>query len=82
MLDIRTISLIRVSTLASRPEFRKQLAEELRLIKDSSSATRADSMKFFFNHISLPAFPLRWNRFERFRKYSAQPQKAWKNRKK
>ena len=57
MLDTRTISLIRASTLASRAEYKKELAEELRLIKASSSATRAELYEVFLQSYLFAGFP-------------------------
>ncbi|MFI5264470.1 MAG: carboxymuconolactone decarboxylase family protein [Candidatus Kapaibacterium sp.] len=57
MLDSRTISLLRCSTLASRPEFRNELAEELRQIKAASSATRAELYEVFLQSYLFAGFP-------------------------
>jgi len=57
MLDNRTASLIRVSTLASRPEFRNELAEELRKIKDSGLACREELYEVFLQTYLFVGFP-------------------------
>lgn len=57
MLDARTASLIKVSTLASRPEYRTQLIEELRIIKSASSATREELYEVFLQSYLFAGFP-------------------------
>lgn len=57
MLDDRSVSLIRVSMLASRPEYRNELIEELRNIKASSSATRAELYEVFLQTYLFAGFP-------------------------
>jgi 4-carboxymuconolactone decarboxylase len=57
MLDTRTTSLIRVSTLASRPEFKNELAEELRRIKEFSSASREELYEVFLQTYLFAGFP-------------------------
>jgi len=57
MFDTRTTSLIRVSTLASRPEFKSDLSEELRKIKESSSATREELYEIFLQTYLFAGFP-------------------------
>ena len=57
MLDNRTLSLIRVSTLASRPEFRNELVEELRKIKEFSIAAREELYEVFLQTYLFAGFP-------------------------
>jgi hypothetical protein len=57
MLDTCTASLIRVSTLASRPEFKNELAEELRKIKASSAASRDELYEVFLQAYLFAGFP-------------------------
>jgi alkylhydroperoxidase/carboxymuconolactone decarboxylase family protein YurZ len=57
LLDIRTASLIRASTLASHPEYRTELAEELRQIKANSTATRAELYEVFLQLYLFAGFP-------------------------
>ena len=57
MLDNHTVSLIRISTLASRPEFRNELAEELRKIKESSLAAREELYEVFLQTYLFAGFP-------------------------
>jgi len=57
LLDTRTTSLLRVSTLASRPEYRNELAEELRLVKTASSVSRAELYEVFLQSYLFAGFP-------------------------
>src|SRR5947209_10760150 len=57
MLDSRTASLIRAATLASRPEFKSELTEELRKIKESSSASREELYEVFLQSYLFAGFP-------------------------
>ncbi len=57
ILDARTASLIKVSTLASRPEYRIELIEELRKIKSISSATKAELYEVFLQSYLFAGFP-------------------------
>ncbi|MDP4220388.1 MAG: carboxymuconolactone decarboxylase family protein [Bacteroidota bacterium] len=57
MLDSRTASLIRVSTLASRPDFKSELTEELRRVKESSSAERAELYEVCLQSYLFAGFP-------------------------
>lgn len=57
MLDDRSVSLIRVSVLASRPEFRNELTEELRKIKAASFATRTELYEVFLQSYLFAGFP-------------------------
>ncbi len=57
MLDARTASLIKVSALASRPEYRTELIEELRKIKSASSATREELYEVFLQTYLFAGFP-------------------------
>ena len=57
MLDTRTNSLILVSTLASRPEYRNKLIVELRKIKESSFATREELYEIFLQSYLFAGFP-------------------------
>jgi len=57
MLDIRTASLIRVSTLASRPEFRDELADELKRIKTGSYASKEELYEVFLQLYLFAGFP-------------------------
>jgi alkylhydroperoxidase/carboxymuconolactone decarboxylase family protein YurZ len=57
MFDIRTTSLINVSTLSSRPEYQSELIEELRNIKDSSCVTKAELYEIFLQSYLFAGFP-------------------------
>jgi 4-carboxymuconolactone decarboxylase len=57
MLDARTTSLVRVSMLASRPEYRNELIEELRKIKESSFATVKELYEVFLQSYLFAGFP-------------------------
>ncbi len=57
MLDNRTLSLIRVSTLASRSEYRVELIEELRKIKESGVSSRAELYEVFLQSYLFAGFP-------------------------
>src|SRR3954470_22354724 len=57
MLDNRTSSLVRVSMLASRPRYRNELIEELRKIKESSSAARTELYEVVLQSYLFAGFP-------------------------
>jgi len=57
MLDTHTTSLILASTLASRPEYRHELADELRKIKETSSATSDELYEVFLQTYLFAGFP-------------------------
>jgi alkylhydroperoxidase/carboxymuconolactone decarboxylase family protein YurZ len=57
MLDTRETSLILASTLVSRPEYRHELADELRKIKDTASATRDELYEVFLQTYLFAGFP-------------------------
>src|SRR5438105_9723716 len=57
MLDTHTNSLIRCAALASGPGFKQELAEELRRIKESSSASREELYEVFLQSYLFAGFP-------------------------
>jgi 4-carboxymuconolactone decarboxylase len=57
MLSHKSISLIHVSMLATRPEYRTELAEELRKIKESASVTREELYEVFLQTYLFAGFP-------------------------
>jgi 4-carboxymuconolactone decarboxylase len=57
MPDTRTVSLIRAATLSSRPEFKQQLLEELRKIKESGEASHEEIYEVFLQSYLFAGFP-------------------------
>jgi len=57
MLDTHTTSLIVASTLATRPEFRNELTEELRKIKTSTTVSREELYEVFLQNYLFAGFP-------------------------
>lgn len=57
MPDTRSAALIRISTLACRPEYKNELLEELRKIKASSSASKEELYEVFLQSYLFAGFP-------------------------
>jgi 4-carboxymuconolactone decarboxylase len=57
MSESRITSLIRAAVLASRPEFRDELLEELRKIKESATASRDELYEVFLQSYLFAGFP-------------------------
>ncbi len=57
MIDARTTSLINASVLCSRPEYRNELIEYLRKIKETSSVTREELYEVFLQSYLFAGFP-------------------------
>jgi 4-carboxymuconolactone decarboxylase len=57
MLDNRSTSLITAATLASRSEFKSELLEELRKIKETHAASRDELYEVFLQSYLFAGFP-------------------------
>ncbi|MEP7234432.1 MAG: carboxymuconolactone decarboxylase family protein [Ignavibacteriota bacterium] len=57
MSDLRTQSLLRASTLATRPELRQELVHELRQIESSNSVTASELYEAFLQLYLFAGFP-------------------------
>ena len=56
-LDRRTASLVRISAVAARPEFRDELYAEVHAIKDNASASRDEIHEAFLQLYLFAGFP-------------------------
>ena len=56
-LDLRSRSLIRISSLAARPTYREQLHDELRHLKDHASANREEVYEALLQLYLFAGFP-------------------------